>query len=168
MFREIASHIILLLFLFLSVTAISQNSASANFTASVTIIEPIQVQTISNMNFAHIDAREGGSVILHPDNSRSSIGDLRLKNSQLASAATFEVKGQKGYTYDINIPQGNFHMTNGTEMIVLKDFRLQTEMKEFGDQSQILRLGATIDIPSDQKPGKYITQSPLAITVTYN
>lgn len=168
MFKEISSHIYLFLVLLLPLMALGQNSASARFTASVTIIEPIEVQTKSNMNFAHIDARDGGSVILHPDNSRSAIGNVQLKNSHIASAATFEVKGQNGYTYDINVPRGSYQMTSGSEVIVLKDFMLQAQTGRLGEQSQIIRLGATIDIESNQKPGRYTTDSPIEITVSYN
>ena len=145
-----------------------QNSATASFTASVTIIEPIEIKNTANMNFARIDAREGGSVTLHPDNTRSVTGDVKLEGSGNVSAAVFEVKGQNGYTYDISIPEGKYIMVNGSKKIVLKDFKLSSDSKSLNKDSQIIKIGATIDIEGNQKPGRYITPAPLEVTVSYN
>ena len=145
-----------------------QNSATASFTASVTIIEPVEIQNISDMNFANIDARQGGIVILNPDNSRSTIGDVKLDDSNTVSAAMFEVKGQNGYAYDVSIPQGEFIMQSGTSSIVIRDFTLANESQSFNSIKQTLRLGASIEIEARQKPGIYVTPAPLEVTISYN
>lgn len=54
----------------------AQASATASFTASATIIQPIGITTTANMNFAHIDAQEGGAVILTPQNTRFTTGEI--------------------------------------------------------------------------------------------
>ena len=162
-----SKYIIFLLFLITSGVN-GQNSASANFTASVTIIEPIEIQTTSDMNFAEIDARNGGIVVLNPNNTRTAFGDVRLKSSSSVSAAVFEVKGQNGYSYDINIPKGDFTMINGSKQIYLKDFTVNTDSNTLNSDSQIVRMGATIEIEPDQDPGIYMTPTPLEITVSYN
>ena len=145
----------------------AQNSASANFTASATIIEPISIRTTSNMSFASINAGNGGSVILNPDHTRSATGDVRLDNSGNVSAATFEVMGQNGYSYNINIPSGSFKMVNGPDELVLKNFNTGSSSVLTSD-SQTISLGATLEIEPQQKPGLYITPSPIEITVSYN
>ena len=145
-----------------------QSSASATFTASVTIIKPIEIRTTSNMNFSHVETIKGGSVTLNPDNSRSTVGFVELKNGDLASAATFEVKGQNGYSYDISIPQGEYVMSNGHKEIVLRNFKATTESSTVSKEYQIIRIGATLDIPENQTPGKYFTPTPLEVTVSYN
>ena len=120
------------------------------------------------MNFSHVETIKGGSVTLNPDNSRSTVGSVELKNGHLASAATFEVKGQNGYSYDINIPQGEYVMSNGHKEIVLRNFKATTESGTLSEESQIIRIGATLDIPENQTPGKYFTPTPLEVTVSYN
>ena len=145
-----------------------QQSASATFTASVNIIKPIEIRTISNLNFANIDASNGGSVILNPDNSRSANGGIKLENSQMASAASFEIKGQNGYAYSVNVPQGDYIMQNGSQKIILKDFRIAAAENGLNSDNQTFNLGATIDVQAQQKPGRYITPTPLEITVSYN
>lgn len=159
---------ILFLIILAPLGVLGQNSASATFTASATIIEPIEVQTTSDMNFAEIDARNGGTVILNPDNTRSAFGDVQLKSSSAVSAAVFEVKGQNGYSYSINIPTGDFTMINGSKQINLKDFTVNTDSSTLNSDSQVIRMGATIEIEPDQEPGRYITPTPLEITVSYN
>ncbi|MCB7480124.1 DUF4402 domain-containing protein [Christiangramia sediminis] len=144
-----------------------QYSASANFTASANIIEPVSIRTTSNMNFANIDAGNGGSVILKPDHTRSTTGDVRLDNTANVSAATFEVNGQNGYAYTINIPTESFRMLNGTDELVLKNFNTGT-ISVLTSDSQTISLGATLEVAAAQKPGLYTTPYPIEITVSYN
>lgn len=145
-----------------------QQSATASFTASVNIIEPIAIETTSNMNFASIDARQGGSVILNPDNTRTSTGDVLLDAATNVSAAVFEVKGQNAYSYNINLPTGEFRMLNGASEIIIKDFKANFETGTISTDAQTIRLGATLQIDPEQKPGLYITSSPIEVTINYN
>ncbi|GGG42051.1 DUF4402 domain-containing protein [Christiangramia forsetii] len=152
----------------ISFSGICQNSASASFTASVNIIEPISIETTSNMNFASIDARNGGSVILNPDHTRITTGDVRLENAASVSAAVFEVRGQNGHSYNISVPTGEFKMTNGTNEIVIKDFLTDFKAGSKNSDTQTISLGATLQIEPEQMPGHYTTSSPIEITVSYN
>ncbi|PTX43131.1 uncharacterized protein DUF4402 [Christiangramia gaetbulicola] len=145
-----------------------QNSATASFTASVTVIEPIEVKTTSHMNFANIDAREGGTVILHPDNTREAIGSVNLESNSEVSAAVFEVNGQNGYSYDIALPESSYILTNGSENITIKDFQSDFSSGNFSGSSQNVRVGASIYINPDQEPGVYTSQTLLQVTVNYN
>lgn len=146
----------------------SQHSASASFTASVNIIEPISIKNTSNMNFASVDARNGGTVTLNPDHTRTTTGDVYLDNAANVSAAMFEVKGQNGYSYSIHVPKGSFAMTNGLSEITIKDFNINSYKSSMTKEAQSISLGATLEIEPDQKPGIYTTSSPIEITVSYN
>ncbi len=148
-------------------SGVAQKSASASFTASVTVISPIEIQTISNMNFASIDARKGGTVVLRPDNTRQSNGSVVLDNSAGLSAATFQVKGQDAFSFDIDLPKGSHTLINGNQSIVIKDFTSNFK-PVLNDGHQTINLGATLEINPDQKPGIYNSASPLQVTVNYN
>ncbi|HKJ49550.1 MAG TPA: DUF4402 domain-containing protein [Christiangramia sp.] len=161
-------YFIILAFFIYPITLIGQNSATASFTASVTIIDPIEIRNTANMNFASIDARKGGSVTLHTDNTRTVTGDIILENASSVSAAEFEVKGQNGYTYDITIPEGNYIMISGTKEILLSNFKISSDSNTLNTDSQIFKIGATIEVEGNQKPGRYITPTPLEVTVSYN
>jgi len=143
--------------------------ATATFTASVTIIQPIGIINTANMNFANVDAKSGGTVILDPDNTRSSQGGVELTDGNTVSAATFEVTGQAGYTYSITLPNSNHVLTNGTDDIIIRDFTssLKTE-GSLADGSQTLRVGASLDINPNQTPGNYTSPGGFNITVNYN
>ena len=143
--------------------------ATATFTASVTIIQPIGITNTANMNFANVDAKSGGTVILDPDNTRSSQGGVELTDGNTVSAATFEVTGQAGYTYSITLPNSDQVLTNGTDDIIIRDFTssLNTE-GSLADGSQTLRVGASLDINPNQTPGNYTSPGGFNICVNYN
>lgn len=156
------------LFLLLSFSGFSQRSATATFTASVTVIEPIEIHTTSEMNFASIEARNGGMVILRPDNTRSGIGDVLLDDASGVSAAAFEINGQSGYSFHLSLPEGDFVLVNGTDNIIIKDFTTDIKTQNLVAGTQIVRLGATLEISPNQGPGVYSSPSPIEVTVNYN
>lgn len=152
-----------------SVSARGQTQATATFTASVTIIEPIGITNTSEMNFAAVDAKSGGTVILTPENQRFASGGVKLADGNNVSAASFRVTGQKGFSYDITLPQGEYLLSNGSQNIVLKDFT--SNLAGSGDLTSgisELRIGATVEIQPGQNPGTYNTLAPLPVTVNYN
>ena len=65
-----------LIFSIMCLTASAQ--ATAHFTASATIIQPIGITTLSHLNFAEVDAKEGGEIILTPKAERIAQGLLPL------------------------------------------------------------------------------------------
>ncbi|MCM8570147.1 DUF4402 domain-containing protein [Gramella jeungdoensis] len=168
MFNSLRFFIPACLFFLISFSGISQRSATASFTATVTIIDPIEIQATSDMNFASIDARNGGTVTLNPDNTRSSSGDVLLDNTSGVSAATFEIKGQSGYSFDLCLPEGDFVLVNGPENITIKDFTSDLKTQTLLAGTQMIRLGATLEIAPNQRPGVYSSPAPIEVTVNYN
>ena len=161
--------ILILSLIFLSFPTDGMAQATATFTASVNIIQPIGITNTANMNFANVDARSGGSVILGPDNTRISQGGVELTDGNTVSAATFEVTGQAGYTYSITLPNSDHVLTNGTDDIIIRDFTSSLKAEgSLADGSQTLRVGASLDINSNQTPGNYASPGGFNITVNYN
>lgn len=120
------------------------------------------------MNFADVDARKGGKVVLSPNDTRTSIGDVLLKSSAGVSAARFEVYGHDEFSYDIDVPQGEYLLSNGENAITIKDFIYETSSDHLKNGKQVIKLGATLEINANQNPGKYISQEALQVTVAYN
>lgn len=139
--------LLILSLIILSFSTEGMAQATATFTASVTIIQPIGITNTANMNFANLDAKSGGAVILSPDNTRMSQGGVELTDGNTVSAATFEVIGQAGFTYSITLPNSDHVLTNGTDNIIIRDFTssLQDE-GSLASGSQTLRVGASLDI----------------------
>jgi len=156
-------------FIILSFPTEGMAQASASFTASVTIIQPIGITNTANMNFANLDAKSGGAVVLGPDSTRISQGRVELTGANTVSAATFEVTGQAGYTYSITLPNSDYVLSNGTDDIIIRDFT--SSLKDEGALalgSQTLNVGASLDINPNQTPGNYTSPSGFNITVNYN
>ncbi|MGY5850368.1 DUF4402 domain-containing protein [Salegentibacter sp. F14] len=166
--KSFYSNIIVIITLLVSGVCCAQASATASFKASATIIEPIGITTTSNMNFANIDARNGGTVILKPDNTRSATGGLELKEASNVSAATFLVTGQQGYSFNISLPQGSHELRNGGEAMALQDFTAELEQNVLGNGPALLKVGASLYVNPNQEPGVYNTVADLQVTVNYN
>ncbi|MHA6280479.1 DUF4402 domain-containing protein [Salinimicrobium sp. CAU 1759] len=156
-----------LLFLLCCTWASAQ--ATANFTASATIIQPISISTITNLNFAGIDAKEGGEVVLTPQGERLVSGDVGLSEGSIVTAAAFEVVGQQGYTFSISLPGDQAQLVNGEENMTLKNFTSSTGSNgKLSTGKTFIKVGATLEINPQQAPGFYSTPTPLSITVNYN
>ncbi|WP_324719106.1 DUF4402 domain-containing protein [Salinimicrobium sp. HB62] len=153
---------------FLFFCTIASAQATANFTASATIIQPISISTISNLNFASIDAKEGGDVILTPQGERLVLGDVELSDGSVVTAASFEVIGQPGTTFSVSLPDSRSQLINGSEKMVLKDFTSSTGSGDLSTGKTSVKVGATLEINPQQAPGFYSTPTPLLVTVNYN
>ncbi|WP_229793663.1 DUF4402 domain-containing protein [Salinimicrobium marinum] len=161
--------ICILILMVLSFSVKGQTSATASFTASVTIIQPIGITTTSNMNFANLDAKDGGAVILTPENTRISTGGVSLEDDATVSAAAFEVTGEEGFAFSITLPENDYILTNGSESMIIKDFTSSlAEGGSISGGSRTVRVGATLDVHPNQTPGIYNSPAPMNVTVNYN
>lgn len=146
-----------------------QTSATASFTASATIIQPIGVTTTSNMNFANLDAGSGGAVILTPENTRITSGNVVLADGATVSAASFEVTGEEGFAFSISLPENDYLLSNGNENMIIQDFTSNLgEGASLAGGSKIVRVGATLNINPNQPPGVYYSDTSMNVTVNYN
>jgi len=159
---------LIIFFSLIILSGVGYAQATANFTASATIIAPITITTTSQMNFASIDAKNGGDVVLTPDNNRYTIGEVELDDASTVAAASFTVTGQKGYTYDISLPKSEHILTNGSEEMIIKNFTTDLNSGSLADGSQTFRVGATLQVNPNQQPGMYATPGSLNVTVNYN
>lgn len=168
-FQQMKKLLLLSVFAFFTCTTAALAQATANFTASVTIIQPIGITTTSNMNFANVDAKAGGEVILTPNNTRISNGGVVLEQANGLSAASFEITGEPGFAFSITVPESEYVLTNGSESIIIKDFTSSlAEGGSLAGGSATVNVGATLKINPNQTPGLYNSQGPMNVTVNYN
>lgn len=161
---------LILTFLFIAFNLVACHAqATASFTASATIIQPIGIKTMANLDFAEIDARSGGEIILTADENRLVKGTSALAIGSPVTAAAFEVTGQQGFAYSISLPGDSFNLTNGTESMVIKDFTSsQGKAANLTGGSSLFKVGATLVVNSQQSPGMYSSTTPINVTVNYN
>jgi len=150
-------------------SSMSFAQATANFNASVTIIQPIGITTSSDLKFANVDAKNGGEVILSPNSTRTTSGEIELADGGIASAASFEITGEAGYTYAVTLPGDNYVLSNGSETIEIKNFTSDFKSENaLAVGSQTINVGATLKVNPNQTPGTYVNQGGFNVAVNYN
>lgn len=160
----------ILCFFGLLVTANVSAQATATATASATIVTPISITNISDMDFGNI-ATDGtvGTVVLAPDNSRTFSGGVTLPaNVGTVTAATFTVSGSGSYTYAITLPSSVI-ITSGSDQMTVDTFTSEPPIAgTLSSGSQDISIGATLNLIALQAEGAYTSATPFEVTVNYN
>jgi hypothetical protein len=121
---------------------------------------PVQVYPIQNLSFgAFFQGMSGGSVIVFPDGSRSTTGDLiPASMGYLHCPAIFEVDAEPGTIINIlNGPDAVLTGSSGGSMILeIGDSEPQSPMIATSLRTQI-RIGGTLRVGSSMAnpPGSY-------------
>lgn len=151
-------------------TSYAQEMASA--TATATIITPISITKAVDMNFGNVavQSTNGGTVILATDGSRTKTDGVTLPASGgTVTAASFTVNGTAGYTYAITLPTTAVTLSSGANAMTATAFNsnpIATGILTSG--TQVLLVGATLNVAAAQPAGEYVTGTPFQVTVNYN
>lgn len=167
-----------LLILAVAMTGISTASfaqtdvKTVTVTASATIITPITITKVQDMNFGNVvSTTAGGTVILSPSGVRTESGVQLPVSSGTVSAASFTVTGQDGYAYAVTLPTTAYTIATGTgsanELMTLTTFTSNTTGTLTGG-TQTLSVGATLNVVANQNAGTYIGAAPFNVSVNYN
>ena len=102
-------------------TANAQATASA--TASATIVGPIAIAKITDMNFGNVAVTTAGTVVLSPAGARSVTGGASLPpTTGTVSNALFRVTGAQDYTYAITLPNSHRIEDASSNTMVVDNF----------------------------------------------
>ncbi|MEG9328445.1 DUF4402 domain-containing protein [Salinimicrobium catena] len=159
--------VLLISLLSFSVTIFAQ--ATANFTASVTIVEPLKITTVSNLDFAEVRAGTGGVVTVSADGQRMGFGGVELGEETNISPATFNILGKPGTKISLVLPSGEHLLSNGKETITISNFLSNWTNNDFlTEENNVLKVGASIVVEADQEPGFYTSIKPIEIIANYD
>ena len=157
-----------LLFLFLSSQVFCQASASATVTSRVTVIDPIQIDKTVDLDFGNvISAYNPGSVVLSPDGTRVAQG-VQISSSFPGTVNPAEAVVTHGNNnYSITLPENFilYNMENPDQKVILDEF---TVAPETGLVTDVIKIGATLNLEANQASGFYTNSSGFNVTVTYN
>jgi hypothetical protein len=166
-FAILFAGLFLMTFAFQSVNA----QATATAVTNATIIAPIAITKTADLNFGNIVAlTSAATVTIDPAGIRSSSNPLSLPTATAGtiSAASFDVTGLEDATYSIVLP-GSFNVSDGTNTMEVNTFTsTPTPAGLLTGGTQILTVGATIDVGANQATGTYTNANALSVTVAYN
>ena len=146
---------------------------SATATSTATIVTPIAIERVTNMNFGNVAVNaSGGTVILSPESTRTFTGGITLPVvTGTVTAASFNVSGQADYTYSISLPSSvTLTRATGTETMEVDHFSSTPTPtgKLSGAGAQVLNVGGTLNVTGSQVAGVYTSLTPFTVTVNYN
>jgi hypothetical protein len=149
--------------------AFSQTTATGH--VSVTVVSPISIAKVQDMNFGHVSVESGaGAVTLSPENrNRSASGNVELMDGGDVTAASFAVKGYQGATFSISLPTTPVIINNGSKNMMVTNFTSTPNgFGDLADGSKNVFVGATLIVTGDQQLGEYTSSTPFPVTVNYN
>jgi hypothetical protein len=110
--------------------------------------------------------------VLGTDNARTSTAGVTLPaTAGTFNAATFTVGGETGYTYAITLPAASFDLADGggtNAMAVTDVVSAPANTGTLTAGSEVISVGATLNVGAAQVAGTYTNTTDLAVTVNYN
>lgn len=161
-------------FLLIGFSKTSYGQASATANVSATIVAPIAITKVNDMNFGRIAATAAaGTVTLAPAGTRTLTGGVTLPSTGGTgdvSPAIFTVTGAANYTYSITLPTTNTIIENGANQMTVNTFTSTPSGAGTlsGTGTSTLSVGATLAVGANQAPGVYTSATPFTVTVNYN
>ncbi len=160
-----------------SATATTNAQVMTTANATATIVAPINITKITDMNFGNLaSSAVAGDVTLSASATPTRIanGGVTLPaNTGTVAAARFTVSGAPDYTYDVVLP-GDFTIlleSGGSPSMATASYTSSVgltggQLDNTGVQE--LYIGATLYVDALQPAGIYTTTSPFAVFVNYN
>lgn len=154
--------------------ALAQSYASANATASATVIKPLALAKTADLNFGTIVSGNAGGVVLFPNGGVGTSGAADIKYSSGATPAQFTASGEAGMAFNLTLPRGgpgeDVTLSNGAngEMVVTAfASSIATSGATLGsDGTTLFKVGATLNVAANQAVGAYT--GAFSVSVDYN
>ncbi|HSI71308.1 MAG TPA: DUF4402 domain-containing protein [Gillisia sp.] len=162
-------NIIYMLLILLSGSPVfAQASASATVESRATVIDPIQIDKTVDLDFGNIiTAYNPGSVILSPDGTRVAFG-VEISTSMPGNVVPAEAVVTHGNnSYSITLPESFtlYNQENTNQILLIDQFTVAPLQ---GDISDIIKIGATLNLEANQQSGSYTNSTGFNVTVSYN
>jgi hypothetical protein len=128
----------------------------------------IAIASLQPLSFGKFVAASG-SVEVSPSGTRIASGGIVLLQTGPGQAAQFAVTGDAGATYAVTLPvDGTVSITNGGTSVSVNGFASSPASTGLlpGGGTQILNVGARLDVPAGLPPGAY--SGTFSVVVDYN
>ena len=150
-----------------------QNSPTASAKVNATIVIPIGITKIADMNFGNVAvSTTSGTLILDPGGTRSATGGITLPTvTGTVTAASFQVTGEDSYAYTITLPTEAYTITriSGSETMLINNFTSSPSGSgTLTAGVQTILVGATLIFDAEQPASQYKGETGFNVTVNYN
>ena len=155
----------------LSPGAFGQNATSSS-TAQASIVQPINLSKVRDLSFGNISAGDNsGNVVLDPivSSTRTASGGVTLPSgSGPVQSAKFIVSGVDGFAYSIILPLA-ITLSDGIHFMTVDNITsIPSGSGLLTSGSQIIYVGATLNVNANQEAGDYESTEDFEVTVNYN
>lgn len=162
---------IILLFVLYSIQVFSQASATSIVNARVRVVEPIKITKSVDLDFGNvIGSFTTGTLTLDPNGIRT-VNGVQISNAVPGDVTAAEaIVTHNNNNYSISLPESFtlYNSENPNLFLLINQFRVQP-VSNAGDQSSdILKIGATLNLDANQLPGFYTNSAGFNVTVSYN
>ncbi|MEB2778291.1 DUF4402 domain-containing protein [Algoriphagus sp. D3-2-R+10] len=156
-----------------SATAQTGDPVEGTATATATIITPLTLTHVADMNFGNITATTaGGTVILAPAGGRTASGVQLPGTTGTVAAASFTVAGEASYAYTVNLPTAHtITKAASTETMSLGTFTsslVDNTASLDGTGAGAFTVGSTLTVGASQASGTYTNATGFTVSVVYN
>ena len=143
-------------------------AATANGTATATIVTPLSIVAAQNLAFGKIAASTGGTVVISAAGVRSKTGAVTLVSTgSTQSQALFNLTGDPNSTYSITLPV-TATITSGANTMTVGTFTSNPPATGTlsANGTQTVNVGGTLTVASGQVAGSYT--GTFVFTADYN
>lgn len=152
-------------------TVMAQATESA--TATATIITPIGIEHVSDMNFGDIalNAGETGTVVISSTTGvRTESAEVTLPNTfgTTQAEAEFAVSGENSYTYSISLPTTLVLSGSNGGVMTVSEFETDATATFSALGAETVKIGAKLTLIASQTAGVYTNAAGFDVTVNYN
>jgi hypothetical protein len=154
-------------------SAYAQTVVSGAATATATIITPIAITKVVDMNFGDISTNgTDGAVTLDYASGRVATGGASFSTASpgTVTSAKFTVTGKSGYAYSISIPTA-ITLTHTNTTSVMQVTNIGNGIGAAGTLTggtQDIFVGGKLNLVGSQLAGVYTNTADLKVTVNYN
>jgi len=160
-----------LLFLLVTFQGFSQASATSTITARVTVVEPIMITKSVDLDFGNvIGSFTSGTLTLDPDGVRT-VNGVQISNAVPGDVTAAEaIVTHNNNNYSISLPESFtlYNSENRDQFLLINQFTFQPLPNAGDEGTDILKIGATLNLEANQLPGFYTNSAGFNVTVSYN
>lgn len=143
-----------------SAPAAASSIPATKATASTSIIRPLTVTKIKDMDFGYLATTTAGTAVLDPDTDSLRVAGGVTMIGGVPHCAEFAGAAQSNSVVNIKIPKQPSTLTRvgGTETMTASNFTLQGGLSKRAlakAQSFTFRVGATLNVAAAQAEGTY-------------